>query len=178
MVTVFVELYNLEDILTGGSFKKQCEESVKSILAYSQNPIKTSVLTIDVLATIEKRFPILNYLIHPLRADLTRINVLFMNNLGSLTQIRDLVEEKVYSGVDVLYLIGKHNIIELLENSKMKSILDTVWTGPFNTMTIIRGIGNIVNFNRMNQFNYRKDNHYKGLANPLSYLVWSKSLFI
>ena len=59
-----------------------------------------------------------------------------INDLGSITEIRNLVEEKTGSGEDVLYLIGKHNIIELLENPIMKCIIKRYWEGPYVTVSI------------------------------------------
>lgn len=143
-INVITDLLNLEALIEGGNDKEKiAAESVMSIFCHTLNPIKMGVLVIDALAILQKRFNVLNYLTAPLKADIIKILVGFMNNLGSIHQIRDLVTEKVTSGQDVLYLIGKHNIIEMLENPKMKSIIYVYWEGPFNKMSIWKALGSV-----------------------------------
>jgi hypothetical protein len=55
-----------------------------------------------------------------------------------------MVTEKVGSGVDVLYLIGKYNIVDMLENPKMKAIMQTFWNGPFITVGFWEALLSIV----------------------------------
>ena len=145
-ILIINELLNLDKLMEGGDLERMAAQSVMSIFCHTLNPIKMGVLIVDSLMTLKKRFHVLNYLIEPLRENIVQTLVGFMNNLGSIYQIRDLVTEKVTSGQDVLYLIGKHSINELLENPKMKSIIEVYWEGPFNKMSLWKALGSVFDY--------------------------------
>lgn len=87
-----------------------------------------------------------------------------------------MVTDKTGSGEDVLFLIGKHNIVELLENPKMKSIIEIYWEGPYNKNSLKLLLSKALKIGKIKS--QLKEDQGDALVQPYSYFVWSRSLEI
>ena len=66
-----------------------------------------------------------------MREKLVKICIELLNNLGTLDEFKAMMTDKITSGQDSLYHMGKLAVPEMLENPKVKTLIRTYWDGPF-----------------------------------------------
>lgn len=56
---------------------------------------------------------------------------------GNISEIEDLLRDKTYSGIEILDFIAHLDIIEILQNSMIDSIISNMYFGPYERETFL-----------------------------------------
>jgi hypothetical protein len=112
------------------------EDIVKSsaehnFLVYMTNPVKTIVKIIYVIRFLVGKHPILEFKGKNIRSDLANIanHIIYLNT--DLKSVEDVLVDKMYSGTTVIDLIGNIELIELLTNSLLDSVVSNLHVGSY-----------------------------------------------
>ena len=57
---------------------------------------------------------------------------------GNMNEIEDLLRDKTYSGFETIDLIAHLDIIEILQNSMIDSIISNMYFGPYERETFLK----------------------------------------
>ena len=115
-----------------------------------------------------------------MRNKLTLICIELLNNLGTLDQFKAMMTDKITSGQDSLFHMGKLAVPAMLENAKVKTLIRTYWDGPFELRFFEQMKNSLVKFFKKVSFTADNEEHEDTedvqYASALSYGVWKHSI--
>ena len=97
----------------------------------SENPLKLSILLINLISMIEKKFMVLEAEWKILIEMYTKLTLLLINSIKDSNDIKLIMLDYWYNKHQVIDLIAINNMWSVLQNAKVDLILDNIWNGPY-----------------------------------------------
>jgi len=102
-----------------------------NIFSYTHNPIKISVLIIELLKYFGEKYRILQTYFKKIRIGLMKIIELNMEKINNFNEMRILLLEQDLQGREILILIEQLKLYEILKNEKMPLVVDSIWSTKY-----------------------------------------------
>ena len=118
----------LECILEAMDFN----ESAISIISGQPNPIKINVLIIEIILELVSMYPIIRRKGERIIEKLIYFIQQIQEHLENDERIREIYYDKDIQNRQVIYTIGKNQLISLLENKNIEVIINDIWNGPYS----------------------------------------------
>ena len=111
-----------------------CLHSNDSAINFTEchpNPIKISILFSELIIIIKGSFGSLKIKCVRLLEDLLDLTKQIQGQIDNEIQMRQIFLDKDVDNRDLLSIIGTNDLIPLLENPNMQSLITDIWVGPF-----------------------------------------------
>jgi hypothetical protein len=109
-----------------------------NFLVYSPNPLKIIVMLLNIVISISAKHQNLKFKAQKVRSTLCDVANGIIDTSTSMNEIKDMLLDKTYSGIVVIDLIEMLNIIEILTNPMMDSIVSNMYNGPYERESVLK----------------------------------------
>ena len=109
-----------------------------NFLVYSTNPLKIIVMLLNIVIHLSSKHQNLKFHAKRTRAKLCDIANSIIDNSANMNEIEDMLLDKTYSGIEIIDLVETLNIIEILSNPMVDSIVSNMYSGPFERESFLR----------------------------------------
>lgn len=127
---MFIEL--IEKILSNDD-REELRDIESSCFVACSNPLKIMVLVMSILLNLAKKYENLTLRIIQIKENITSLCNLFLDVGVSTNEVERFLNEDWYNGKDVIEMISKHCIYEILAHPNVQMIVENYWSGPFQT---------------------------------------------
>ena len=114
------------------------EDPKKNFLVFCSNPLKITLMLLNLSIHIGIKHQNLRFKAQKLRSSLCDIANSIINSSSNMNEIEDLLKDKNYSGVEVIDMIEYLDIIEILQNPMIDSIISNMYFGPYEREFFIK----------------------------------------
>ncbi|CAI2387331.1 unnamed protein product [Moneuplotes crassus] len=109
-----------------------------NFLVYCPNPLKIIILLLNISIGIKTKHQNLKFKAQKFRSTLCDIAHSVIDTASNMNEVEDLLRDKTYSGMEVLDLIAHLDIIEILQNTMIDSIISNMYFGPYERETFLK----------------------------------------
>ena len=102
-----------------------------NFLVYCANPLKIILILLNISIHISQKHQNLKFKAQKLRSSLCDIANAIIDASGNMNEVEDLLRDKTYSETEVINLIASLDIIEILQNPMIDSIISNMYFGPY-----------------------------------------------
>lgn len=109
-----------------------------NFLVYCPNPLKIIMMLLDIVLFLAEKHQNLKFKAQQVRTTLTDIANQIIDNSASMNEVEDMLLDKTYNGVEILDIIERLNIIEILVNPQVDSIVSNMYLGPYERESVFK----------------------------------------
>ena len=124
----------LKGNFTDGELKWGVYRTQNSALLFQPNPVKICVLIANILIRLDKVYP--NLLLSETYSKVCKLWNIIINHTNNLEEIDVMLNDRCYSGMQVIDIIGYNRIDDLLENKKICNFIENIWFGPYERESV------------------------------------------
>ena len=101
----------------------------RNMFMATPNPIKQAVVIIDFNISLQQQFSFAKGKAADLSDKLTKMVNRFADKIENERDIEIMLKDTTYDGYEVLELITKHNLIDLLKSTVIDNVISSFWVG-------------------------------------------------
>ena len=101
------------------------------LLWITENPLKITVLIVNMVWKIKSRFIVLEAEWKSLIKTYTNLIIAIIENIKDSNEVQQLMFDHCYNKYQVIDLIAQNNMWSVLQNPRVDLILDSIWNGPY-----------------------------------------------
>jgi hypothetical protein len=114
------------------------DEPKINFLVYSPNPIKIITMLLNIVINLSSKHQNLQFKAQKVRVTLCDIANAIIDSSSSMNEIQDMLLDKTYSGIEIIDYIELLNIIEVLGNPMVDSIITNMYLGPYERESFLK----------------------------------------
>ena len=127
----YISIINSKEFIDSISEALHSNESTIVIISGQPNPIKISVLIIEIIEQLIQVHSSLRAKGDKVINSLVNLCKEFEDNLDNDERIRQIFYDKDIKNRQVIDIIGENQLISLLENKNIEVIISDIWNGPY-----------------------------------------------
>ena len=109
-----------------------------NFLVYCPNPLKIIVMLLNIVINVSNKHTNLEFKAQKVRSSLCDIANGVIDTNSSTNEVEDMLIDKTYNGTEVIDLIDILNIIEILQNPMIDSIVSNMYYGPYERESFLK----------------------------------------
>ena len=109
-----------------------------NFLVYCSNPLKIIVMLLNIVIHLSSKHQNLKFKAQKVRSTLCDISNGIIDTSTSMNEVKDMLLDKTYNGTEVIDLIEMLDIIEILQNPMMDSIVSNMYYGPYERESFLK----------------------------------------
>ena len=109
-----------------------------NFLVYCPNPLKIIVMLLNIVINVSNKHKNLEFKAQKVRSSLCDIANGVIDTSSSTNEVEDMLIDKTYNGTEVIDLIDILNIIEILQNPMIDSIVSNMYYGPYERESFLK----------------------------------------
>ena len=109
-----------------------------NFLVYCPNPLKIIVMLLKIVINVSNKHKNLEFKAKKVRSSLCDIANGVIDTSSSTNEVKDMLIDKTYNGTEVIDLIDILNIIEILQNPMIDSIVSNMYYGPYERESFLK----------------------------------------
>ena len=114
------------------------DEPKDNFLVYCANPLKIILILLNISINISKKHQNLKFKAQRFRSSLCDIANSIIDSSSNMNEVEDMLVDKNYSGVQVIDMIAFLDIIEILQNPMLDSIISNMYYGPYEREVFLK----------------------------------------
>lgn len=109
-----------------------------NFLVYCPNPLKIIVMLLNIVLSVTSKHQNLKFKAHKVRQSLCDIANGVIDTSTSTNEVKDMLIDKTYNGTEVIDMIDILNIIEILQNPMIDSIVSNMYYGSYERESFLK----------------------------------------
>ena len=109
-----------------------------NFLVYCPNPLKIITMFLNIMIHLGEKHQNLKFKAQKVRAVLCDIANGVINTSSGMNEVKDLLLDKTYNGSEVIDLIEMLDVIEILQNPMIDSIVSNMYYGPYERESFMK----------------------------------------
>ena len=114
------------------------DEPKNNFLVYWVNPLKIIWILINISMNISMKHQNLKFKAQRFRSSLCDIANAIIDSSSNMNEVEDMLVDKGYSGIQVIDMIAFLDIIEILQNPMLDSIISNMYYGPYQREVFLK----------------------------------------
>ena len=102
-----------------------------NFLVYCPNPLKIIAMLLNITIFLSDKHHNLKFKAQKVRSSLWDIANGIIDTWNSMNEIKDMLLDKTYTKIEIIDIIENLNLIEILQNPMLDSIVSNMYNGPF-----------------------------------------------
>ena len=133
----FIEYKLALDFLTS-IHEDICDDPNINFLVYCPNPLKIIAMLLNITIFLSEKHLNLKFKAQKVRSSLCDIANGIIDTCNSMNEIKDMLLDKTYTKIEIIDIIENLDLIEILQNPMVDSIVSNMYNGPFEREAIFK----------------------------------------